>query len=137
MVLHRRMRESSVPRCSALQTVCASAVDISRDSSLRKFRTKADVPTIALNLRFAHRTGISFRKQLVTQIVLGIVGGDLVPGERLPSTRELSRRFRVHPNTLVRPIRNWSEICGSNSAMEAEFTSENEFGKHCLQKLQI
>lgn len=35
----------------------------------------------------------------MTQIVLGILSGDLPPGTRLPSTRELARRFRIHPNT--------------------------------------
>jgi GntR family transcriptional regulator len=36
----------------------------------------------------------------VTQVVLGILGDDLAPGQRLPSTRELARRFHLHPNTV-------------------------------------
>jgi GntR family transcriptional regulator len=36
----------------------------------------------------------------VTQIVLAILCGDLKPGDRLPSTRELARRFALHPNTI-------------------------------------
>jgi GntR family transcriptional regulator len=32
--------------------------------------------------------------------VLAILSGDLRPGERLPSTRELARRFALHPNTI-------------------------------------
>jgi GntR family transcriptional regulator len=44
--------------------------------------------------------GVPVREQLVTQIVLGILSGDLGPGHRLPSTRELARRFRVHANTV-------------------------------------
>ncbi|MGH9416199.1 MAG: GntR family transcriptional regulator [Terriglobales bacterium] len=36
----------------------------------------------------------------MTQIRLAILSGDLKPGERLPSTRELARRFRIHPNTV-------------------------------------
>jgi DNA-binding transcriptional regulator YhcF (GntR family) len=40
------------------------------------------------------------REQLVTQIMLGIVGGDLPRGARLPSTRELARRLKIHPNTV-------------------------------------
>src|SRR5579863_9994264 len=39
-------------------------------------------------------------RQLVTQVVLAILSGDLRPADRLPSTRELARRFRVHPNTI-------------------------------------
>jgi hypothetical protein len=29
-----------------------------------------------------------------------LLSGDLKPGERLPSTRELARRFSIHPNTV-------------------------------------
>lgn len=42
---------------------------------------------------------ISLREQLVTQIVLGILTREMPPGQRLPSTRELARRFDIHPNT--------------------------------------
>ncbi|MGH9712789.1 MAG: GntR family transcriptional regulator [Candidatus Acidiferrales bacterium] len=49
---------------------------------------------------FARDGGVPIREQLVTQIVLGIVCGDLAPGQRLPSTRELARRFSLHPNTV-------------------------------------
>jgi GntR family transcriptional regulator len=52
-----------------------------------------------MQLWFSHRSGISLREQLVTQVILGILSGDLPPGTRLPSTRELARRFRLHPNT--------------------------------------
>jgi|HubBroStandDraft_6_1064221.scaffolds.fasta_scaffold00094_7 DNA-binding transcriptional regulator YhcF (GntR family) len=49
---------------------------------------------------FAHGTEVSLREQLVTQVVLGIQCGDLSPGQRLTSTRELARRFHLHPNTV-------------------------------------
>src|ERR1041384_5615536 len=40
------------------------------------------------------------REQLVTQIVLGIVSNDLKAKQRLPSTRDLARRYNVHANTV-------------------------------------
>jgi GntR family transcriptional regulator len=47
-----------------------------------------------------NRTGeVSMREQLATQVVLGILCQELVPGQRLPSTRELARRFAIHANT--------------------------------------
>ncbi|HEX8812669.1 MAG TPA: GntR family transcriptional regulator [Terracidiphilus sp.] len=49
---------------------------------------------------FARGSEVSIREQLVTQVVLGILSDDLAAGERLPSTRELARRFRLHPNTI-------------------------------------
>ncbi len=53
-----------------------------------------------MQLWFAHRSEVSLREQLVTQIILGVLSDDLAPGQRLPSTRELARRFRLHPNTV-------------------------------------
>jgi GntR family transcriptional regulator len=47
-----------------------------------------------------NRTGeVSLREQLTTQVRLGILSRELRPGERLPSTRELARRFGIHANT--------------------------------------
>ena len=47
-----------------------------------------------------NRTGeVSLREQLTTQITLGILCRELAPGQRLPSTRELARRFGIHANT--------------------------------------
>ena len=47
-----------------------------------------------------NRSGeISLREQLTTQVILGILTREILPGERLPSTRELARRFGIHPNT--------------------------------------
>src|ERR1700676_1520029 len=53
-----------------------------------------------MQLWFARGSEVTIREQLVTQVVLGILGDDLAPGQRLPSTRELARRFHLHPNTV-------------------------------------
>ena len=53
-----------------------------------------------MQLWFAHDSGVTLREQLVTQIILGILSEDLPAGQRLPSTRELARRFQLHPNTV-------------------------------------
>jgi GntR family transcriptional regulator len=67
-----------------------------------------------MQLWFSRRSDVSLRDQLVTQIILGILGRELAPGERLPSTRQLARRFRLHPNTVSAAYRlleqdNWIE----------------------------
>jgi len=54
----------------------------------------------AMQLWFARSSAVPLREQLVTQITLAILADDLAPGQRLPSTRELARRFRLHPNTI-------------------------------------
>jgi DNA-binding transcriptional regulator YhcF (GntR family) len=43
---------------------------------------------------------VPLREQLATQIILGIVSNDLKSGQKLPSTRELARRFDIHSNTV-------------------------------------
>ena len=53
-----------------------------------------------MQLWFSPKSSVTLREQLVTQIVLAILSDDLRPGQRLPSTRELARRFRLHPNTV-------------------------------------
>jgi len=49
---------------------------------------------------FARDHEVSIHEQLATQIVLGIVSGELEAGQRLPSTRDLARRFQLHANTI-------------------------------------
>lgn len=58
---------------------------------------------------------VPVREQLATQIMLGIVSDDLKPGQRLPSTRELARRFSIHSNTVSAAYRDlakrgWVEL---------------------------
>jgi DNA-binding transcriptional regulator YhcF (GntR family) len=49
---------------------------------------------------------VPLREQLVTQITLGIISGDLQPNQKLPSTRELSHRLDVHSNTVSTAYRD-------------------------------
>jgi len=55
---------------------------------------------MSLRLWFAPASEVPIYRQLVTQVTLAILSGDLKPGDRLPSTRELARRFSIHPNTV-------------------------------------
>src|SRR5688572_8598752 len=43
---------------------------------------------------------VPVRDQIVSQVQIAIASGDLRPGDKLPSTRELARRFNIHPNTV-------------------------------------
>lgn len=63
----------------------------------------------------SHAGEVPIREQLVTQIALAILSEDLKPGMRLPSTRDLARRFRVHANTVSAAYRDlekdgWLEL---------------------------
>jgi DNA-binding transcriptional regulator YhcF (GntR family) len=43
---------------------------------------------------------VPVREQIITQITLGIASGDLAVGTRLPSTREIAQRYKIHSNTV-------------------------------------
>ena len=47
-----------------------------------------------------HSGEVPLQDQIVAQVSLGILSGELAPGERLPSVRELARRFHIHSNTV-------------------------------------
>src|ERR1051326_4203773 len=53
-----------------------------------------------MKLWLSKSSEVPIQVQLTTQFVLGIVSADLAPGERLPSTSELARRFNIHANTI-------------------------------------
>jgi DNA-binding transcriptional regulator YhcF (GntR family) len=69
----------------------------------------------AMRFWFSRDSQIPIREQLVTQVILGILGNELAPGSRLPSTRDLARRFRLHANTVSAAYRElerdqWVEL---------------------------
>src|SRR4029078_1446813 len=53
-----------------------------------------------MRLWISKSSEVPIREQLVTQIVLGIVSNDLKIAQRLPSTRDLARRYDIHANTV-------------------------------------
>jgi GntR family transcriptional regulator len=53
-----------------------------------------------MRLWLSKSSEVPLREQLVIQIRLGILSGDLKVRQKLPSTRELARRFHIHSNTV-------------------------------------
>jgi len=53
-----------------------------------------------MKLWLSKNSDVPLHEQLVTQIVLGIVSNDLKVKQRLPSTRDLARRYSIHANTV-------------------------------------
>src|SRR6266478_4967611 len=53
-----------------------------------------------MRLWLSRSSEVPLREQLVTQIRLGIISGDLKVRQKLPSTRSLARRFHIHSNTV-------------------------------------
>lgn len=68
-----------------------------------------------MRLWLSKNSAASLRDQLGTQLTLGVIGGDLKPGEKLPSVRELARRHEIHSNTVSAAYRDveargWLEV---------------------------
>lgn len=52
---------------------------------------------------------VPVRDQLITQIVVAILSDDLRVGDKLPSTREMARRFHIHANTVSNAYQKLSD----------------------------
>jgi GntR family transcriptional regulator len=96
-----------------------------------------------VKLWFSRDKDISIRDQLTTQIMLGIVTGELPPGVRLPSTRALARRYRLHPNTVSAAYRQleqqrWVEsVRGSGVYVRGEGKDTREARMETLDHLAL
>lgn len=83
-----------------------------------------------MRIWLSKNSAVPVREQLATQIVLGIVSADLKPGQKLPSTRELARRFKIHFNTVSAAYRDlaargWVELRKGSGIYVRERASDN------------
>lgn len=74
---------------------------------------------------------VSIREQLMAQIKLAILSQDLQPGQRLPSTRELARRLKIHSNTVSAAYSElaelgWVEMRAGSGVYVRQFNREVE-----------
>ena len=86
-----------------------------------------------MKLWISKGSAATIQEQLSAQIVLGIVSGDLSPGERLPSTSVIARRFKIHANTVGAVYRDlgkrrWVEWkCGSGFFVRPRVSEKKAF----------
>lgn len=93
-----------------------------------------------MNIRLSNNSEIPIGEQLTTQITLGIVSGDLPTGEKIPSTRELARRFQLHANTVGAAYKKlsekgWIEFKKGSGFYVCDTTRENIGGEFELDLL--
>ncbi len=55
-----------------------------------------------MQYRIESSSGVPIYRQIVGQIRTGVARGLLLPGEKLPTVREMSRILLVNPNTVAR-----------------------------------
>ena len=51
------------------------------------------------------KSGVPFYRQIIEQNKFGIARGELGPGERLPTVRQLAVDLSINPNTVIRAYR--------------------------------
>lgn len=51
------------------------------------------------------KSGVPFYRQIIEQAKFAIASGDLGPGDRLPTVRQLAVDLSVNPNTVIRAYR--------------------------------
>ncbi|HSE32487.1 MAG TPA: GntR family transcriptional regulator [Pyrinomonadaceae bacterium] len=79
----------------------------------------------------SRNSDVPLHEQLVTQIILGIVSNDLKVKQRLPSTRDLARRYSIHANTVSAAYRElarrgWVEFRKGSGVYVRTQTDEHE-----------
>src|ERR1700730_9014777 len=83
---------------------------------------------------------VPLREQLQAQIILGIISNDLKAGQRLPSTRELARRYHIHPNTVSAAYRElgkrgWVQFRKGSGVYVPQRVNDQLDGKFELDRL--
>lgn len=51
------------------------------------------------------KSGVPFYRQIIEQAKFAIARGDLQPGDRLPTVRQLAVDLSINPNTVIRAYR--------------------------------
>jgi GntR family transcriptional regulator len=55
-----------------------------------------------MTIRVRPESPVPIYEQIVTQVIFAVAGGDLAPGDLVPSVRELAAQLVVNPNTVAR-----------------------------------
>ena len=94
-----------------------------------------------MRLWLSKSSAVPLRVQLEAQIILGILSNDLKAGQRLPSTRELARRFKIHSNTVSATYRQlackgWVDLRkGSGMYVRERASEQSHVGNLPLDRL--
>lgn len=61
-------------------------------------------------MKFEFDNNIPIYVQLVEQLKIYIISGNIKPGERLPSVRELALQTKVNPNTMQKALMELEDL---------------------------
>ena len=58
-----------------------------------------------MEISIDQKSGVPLYRQIIESVKFSIARGDLAPGDRLPTVRQLAVDLEVNPNTVVRAYR--------------------------------
>jgi GntR family transcriptional regulator len=58
-----------------------------------------------VTLKIDQRSGVPVYRQIIDQVLGGVAAGKLLPGDQLPTVRQLAVDLAINPNTVVRAYR--------------------------------
>ena len=93
-----------------------------------------------MRLWLSRSSEVPLREQLQAQIIMGIASSDLKAGQRLPSTRELALRYKIHANTVSAAYRElgrrgWVQFRKGSGVYVRQFSSGQRDGITELDRL--
>ncbi len=78
-------------------------------------------------LRLNYQSGEAIYRQIVEQVKYKVASGELKPGQRLPSIRELAKQLKINPRTVVK---SYEELRAAGLAVmrqgQGVFITENQ-----------
>jgi len=60
---------------------------------------------MALEISIDPKSGVPLYRQIIESVKFAISRGDLAPGDKLPTVRQLAVELEVNPNTVIRAYR--------------------------------
>lgn len=58
-----------------------------------------------MQIQIDSKSGVPYYRQIIEQVKFAIARGDLGPGDRLPTVRQLAVDLSINPNTVIRAYR--------------------------------
>ncbi|MHC4638334.1 MAG: GntR family transcriptional regulator [Planctomycetota bacterium] len=78
-------------------------------------------------LRLNYQSGEAIYRQIVEQVKYKVASGELKPGQRMPSIRELAKQLKINPRTVVK---SYEELRAAGLAVmrqgQGVFITENQ-----------
>ncbi|HEY2785821.1 MAG TPA: GntR family transcriptional regulator [Fimbriiglobus sp.] len=63
-----------------------------------------------MSIRVRPESPVPIYEQIVSQVVFAVAGGDLAPGDLVPSVRELAADLVINPNTVSRAFQELERL---------------------------